>query len=281
MYLRKLPIFLLLFLLLLFFPQKIFATSPQITAYPNGDISLDQSFTVSATMSGLSKSAIYRLRIVLASSGTSNYFGSTWNGADWYSGNPSSINYANFYSITTDANGAWSGDVQGKIDPDDPNFTAGSGTYDLKVGRYTQTGSTATWSNIVSVNVVIPPTPIPTSTPSPTNTSAPTAKPTSTPTKIPTVKPTTSLTSKPTDDISTDDESSMEGVLGTSSGSTQTPEKKSLVAGASDKQQSRVNWLPIIFILAGFGLLASCGILIFFQSEKGQILWKRLSRRKA
>ncbi|MEK7450897.1 MAG: hypothetical protein AAB662_03115, partial [Patescibacteria group bacterium] len=167
----KAKIALIAFLLFLFcfsFVKPAFATAPSITAYPTGTISLDTSFTVTATMSGLSKNAVYRLRVALAQPGTTTYFGSTFDGTNWHYG---SINDGNYTSATTDNNGAWGGDIQGKIDSDDPNFTAGAGIYDLKIGRYTQTGSTATWSNIVSVDIAIPPpTPTPTDTPTPTPT---------------------------------------------------------------------------------------------------------------
>ncbi|MDZ4227716.1 MAG: hypothetical protein U1E54_00560, partial [Candidatus Levybacteria bacterium] len=181
----------LFFLTVFAFPS--FATAPNITAYPTGTISLDTSFTITATMSGLSNNAIYRLRVASPQSTTSTtYFGSTYDGATWHMG---SIADGNFISITTDANGVWGGDMQGKIDSDDPNFTTGSGTYDLKIGRYTQTGSSATWSNSVSVTITVPPTPTPTLTLTPT--AAPTSTPTPTPTASPTNAPTPTKTPTP------------------------------------------------------------------------------------
>src|SRR3989338_8381460 len=177
------------FLFFLHFANPAFAAAPAITAYPNTTISLDTSFTVTATMSGLTNNAVYRLRVAIAQSGTSNYFGSTYDWSTWHMGSISDGNYVN---ITTDGNGAWGGDIQGKIDSDDPSFTTGSGTYDLKIGRYTQTGVTATWSNPVSITVTVPPTPTPTLTPTPTPTTAPTNTPTPTPmSNTPTAKPTT------------------------------------------------------------------------------------------
>jgi len=181
-------------LFFLYFANPIFATAPVITAYPTGTLSLDTSFTVTATMSGLSKSAIYRLRVALAQPGTSNYFGSTYDGTNW---NMGSIADGNFINITTDGYGAWGGDIQGKIDSNDPNFTTGSGTYDLKIGRYTQTGTTVTWSDPPSsVSIIVPPTPTPTPTNTPTPTLTPT--PTSAPTSTPTLAPTPTSTPTPT-----------------------------------------------------------------------------------
>lgn len=271
-------VFLLVFLL---FPRISFAAAPQITAYPSGDISLNQSFTVSATMSGLTKNAVYRMRIVLAPQGTSNYFGSTWNGISWYNGTPSPIDYTNFLSITTDGTGAWYGDMQGEVDADDPNFTTGSGTYDLKVGRYTQTGSSATWSNIISVTIVLPPTATSTPIPPPTNTPTPiipTARPIATATSQPMNSPTHSADSgfsTPTIVI-TSDISSFGAILGTSSARSPTIENKpTLVAAEADHKEVTIQWIPIMIIIAGFGLLGSCGILIALQTEKGKQLWKK------
>ena len=271
-------IFFILFLFLFLFSSKnVFATSPQIVAFPSTTIGLDQIFTISATMSGLSKNAVYRLRLALAQSGTSNYFGSTWSGANWYNGTPSPINYADFLTITTDATGAWWGNMQGEVDADDPNFTTGNGTYDVKVGRYTQTGSSATWSDPVNIIISIPPQPTdtpvpptPTSLPSPTHaigttisqqiSAAPTIRPLSTPTSM--LSPTTI--------------SSFGAVLGTGSAISPTIENKpTLIAAVADHRKKVLQILPLLVILVGFGLLGSCGILIALQTEKGKTIWKR------
>ncbi len=278
---------LFLLLIFLFFPNKILASAPTIISYPTDTLTLDTSFNVTATMSGLSKNAIYRLRLALAPTGTSNYFGSTYNGTGWYNGTPPPINYSSFLSITTDNNGVWNGDIQGRIDSDDPNFTTGSGSYDLKIGRYTETGSTATWSNIVTVNITVPPTPTPTDTPTPTPnptntpTPLPTSKsPTNTPiptaTKIPTrnptkvdLKPNTAATksSTATDSPSvTIDNNLWKGeVLGTSVKKTNKNSTKNVNNSAN-----------VIYIFIGvFILLLSCGILGFQLWKKGKINLKK------
>lgn len=278
MILKTLPgIFLVVFLFIFVFSStNVFATSPQIFSYPNNTIGLDQAFVISATMSGLSKTSLYRLRIALAQTGTSNYFGSTWNGSYWYNGTPSPINYADFLSITTDSTGAWWGDIQGEIDANDPNFTTGSGTYDLKVGRYTQTGTSATWSDPVSVVVSIPPQP--TDTPAPLTATPTPITPTPTPRSInsPISKPSvTSIKNTPTS-MFTAEISTFGAVLGT--GSAISPAKANtptLVAAVADHKETKIELLPILLILAGFGLLGGCGILIALHSEKGKLLWKR------
>ncbi len=248
-----------------------FAVAPTITAYPSGTINIDTSFAITATMSGLSKSATYRLRIAIAQPLTSNYFGSTYNGTSWYNGTPSPINYANFLTISTDAIGVWGGDIQGKIDSDDPNFTTGSGTYDLKIGRYTQTGSSATWSEPVSIVVAVPPTPTPTNTPTPTPTSSLTPTPTKTPTptpipNTPTSKPSVFPTSKvlPTD------------VLGesTQSGSIVSPtdviNKKNVLI--SNKTKNPNNNFQKILLFVGIVFVAACAILTIREIRKRKLM---------
>lgn len=266
-----------------FYPRPAFATAPLITAYPTGTISLDTSFTVTATMSGLSKNSVYRLRVALAQTGTTTYFGSTFDGTNWHYG---SINDGNYIGVTTDDAGAWGGDVQGKIDSDDPNFTTGSGTYDLKIGRYTQTGSTATWSNIVSVDITIPPTPTPTNTPAPTPTSAPTntPAPTPTPTRTPTATPTPSPTKSPiptptlvlpTEVLGESTESASIAELASKTRPTKTLRSETKILG------EKTSIFPKILIGIGLIFLLSCGILIFRSTGKGKMLWEKFIQRKA
>lgn len=190
----------------------VFASAPNISNTPS-EINLDSQFAVSASMDGLSANTTYRMRIVLATQGSSNYFGSTFNGSEWYNGTPSPIDYTKFQTITTDQNGAWSGDIQGKVENSDPNFTSGGGTYDLKVGRYTAGGSSATWSNVVAVNLIAPsPAPSPTPNPSPSPTPSPIPTPASTP--IPTPIKSPSPSPKPTPKSTPSPSSQTTAVLG-------------------------------------------------------------------
>lgn len=88
------PLFLFfLFLLLLFNPvNHVFAAAPTISNVPSS-VNIDEAFSISVNMSGLSDNTVYRLRVALSPSGTTNYFGSTYNGTDWYNGTPSPIDY--------------------------------------------------------------------------------------------------------------------------------------------------------------------------------------------
>jgi hypothetical protein len=91
------------------------------------------------------------------------------------------IDYSKFLSITTDSGGSFTGIIKGKVETSDPNLPSGASAFDLKVGRYTETGTSATWSNILSVNLNIP-SPSPSSTVSPKSSVA-NSSPTPTPSK--------------------------------------------------------------------------------------------------
>lgn len=272
-------------LFLLFFvaivPAKVFATAPIIISSSVDSLNLDTSFTVTATMSGLSKSSVYRMRLALAQPATSNYFGSTYNGTSWYNGTPSPISYSSFLTITTDGNGAWGGDIQGKIDADDPNFTTGSGTYDLKIGRYTQTGSTATWSDSKSVIVVVPPTPTPTNTPTPTPTATPTPKP-ATPTPTKGVSSQSSKEGGPTlspgkSSVSSDSAGEKDAdsdILGASDSASPVPTQSKDDSGAVVLGSS-TSPVPFLFIALGLIFFAACGILAYFKFGDKIFIWKK------
>ncbi len=134
-----------MFLHFLFGTTKcISATLPLISNAPTA-ITIGQEFTVDVSFTGLSANSIYRLRVAFSKEGeTRNYFGETWNGNQWYSGE-SPIDYKKFYSITTDDSGSWGNQVRGRVSYGIPNFDGALGTYDFKIGRYTENGDSATW----------------------------------------------------------------------------------------------------------------------------------------
>ena len=260
-------------LFFLYFTNPVFATAPVITAYPTDTLSLDIPFTVTATMSGLTKSTTYRLRVAVAQSGTSNYFGSTYDGGAWHSG---SITDGNFVNVVTDGNGSWGGDIRGKIDSNDPNFTTGSGTYDLKIGRYTQTGTTATWSDPVSITVIVPPTPTPALTPTPTPTPMPTSAPTPTPTPTPTKTPILGSTIIPTSTPASEQPVSA-SVLGDNvvNQPTVSPLGDLLFNGKDivppDPTKKPDTTFQMISMALGIILIAICAILTFRIIKKGEL----------
>ena len=268
---RFLPIVFVFLLVFFFVPQKIFAVTVSVISIP---LSITQdNFTITASVSGAAAGTNY-LRIDLYKDGSTNYFGDTYNGSSWYNGSDGT----QYFPITIVANTIWNGQIQGRFG--NPSLTDfdGTGTYKIRIRRYTASGNLGSGDtlNSLGISILVPtatPTPLPTSTPTPISTATPTPKvPTATPTvkviqATPKVSPSenvglSSLTA-------TDD-----GVLGTSSAfafdtPTLSPTKvPSHFAGAST-----FNPVPFIFIGAGCCLLASCGILIFLQYKKTRTLW--------
>jgi hypothetical protein len=124
-----------------------------------------ESLIISIQLSGLEAGSNYYLKPALIKGGSSNYFGLTKVNGSWTKNTQS---YSEQYTITTDSSGSWSGNIEFKVDPDDSGFT-GSGSYILKTGRYSATGSGPTWSNEVTVDI-IDNTPKATSTPASSST---------------------------------------------------------------------------------------------------------------
>lgn len=195
-------LFCLIFIFVICCLRTAGATPPAAANFPS-EIKINEEFNLNISMSGLSANTIYRLRIAFFTEGETKYFGETWNGSSWYAGE-SPINYQQYLGIATDETGFWAGDLKGRISYNIPNFTNTLGQYKCKIGRYTQTGSTATWSNEdyqVLISDSSPPTPTSLPTPSitPTPTSVlPTPTITSTPTKTPTITSTLTPTKTPT-----------------------------------------------------------------------------------
>lgn len=113
-------------------------------------INSDQSFSVSINLSIPSKpDTEYFLTGAFKSVEGSRYFGLTKTDSGWVEYSTSS---SNRYKLTTNNSGSWQGDLEVKPDPNDSNYK-GSGDYIFKVGRYTSTGSTPTWSNEVTIKI--------------------------------------------------------------------------------------------------------------------------------
>lgn len=156
------------------------ATSVRVVSAPpsvdeKGQIDLD----IALTCTGCSDSY---LRGVLYSEGT-KYFGFTQNKSGVYT-NVSASKCTEYFKIASDdlVEGTWSGRLV--MQPDrQSSFYTGPGEYFLKVGRYTGSCGTPTWSSEVTLTITGP-TPTPTPSPTPAPTAAPTA--TSTPTTTPT-----------------------------------------------------------------------------------------------
>jgi len=171
----------LIFLSLLF-PQKIFAVTVTVDSYPPTISSAPFSLTVSVLGANPGKNY---LRADLFKEGTSNYFGETYNGNEWYFG-PSGTSYfpVDIISSTSTASATFQAQVG---EPSSTDYS-GPGAYKLRIRRYTSASSYAP-SDPYDITIDIPtpsPTPSPTASSSPSSASSPTATPTPTKTASPT-----------------------------------------------------------------------------------------------
>lgn len=247
---------------LLFFPLHVYAVNVSILSFPS-TISSD-AFTITASISGAATGTNY-LRVDVYKDSTKNYFGETYNGSDWYSGSDGK----QYFPITVQSGKVWNGDIQARIGNPSVTDYDGSGSYRLRIRRYTSSGGEGSEdpnNSSVSVAITFPTlTPTPTTVPTlaPTNTPIPTKVPTSTPTpsKFPTTKPTI----KPTEQavLAASEDAGMVSITDEPS-----PTKKKgpsvQVAGAA------VNTFPVLLVcFGGAGIL--CGILLFFhiRQKKG------------
>ena len=102
--------------------------------------------------------------------GTTSYFGYTYNGSSFIN----SSTCSDYLAVTIDSSGNWSGTMQAKIDVSSNSY-AGSGNYGFKIRRYTQSCSSYIWSNETTITASYSnstPTPTPTPTPSPGSSSS-------------------------------------------------------------------------------------------------------------
>lgn len=152
---------LILTLFYLFFGVRpVFAVTVTISNVPQ-EIT-NQPFSLDVSITGASAATNY-LRADFFQPNETSYFGYTYNGTTFYNGS----DYSQYFPVTVTSSG-YSGTIQAKIDIASSKFI-GSGTYNLRIRRYTQSGNYNTnESNIVTVNVnYASPSPSATSAPSP------------------------------------------------------------------------------------------------------------------
>ncbi len=171
-------------------PIPVQAVSLSVSDYPS--VVDSNIFSVTVNVNGANDGVNY-LRIDLYKEGTTNYFGETYNGSDWYSGSDG-LKYFPINIINSTASAA----LQGQVGNPSSTKYIGPGEYKLKIRRYTTSGSQSSndTQNSISLQINY-------STPSPEPTNTPTIQPTIVPTSIPTNKetskplPTKSATLKP------------------------------------------------------------------------------------
>jgi len=161
----------LLALLLLIFAPPIHAVTVSILNSPS-TVSSDP-FEITAQVEGASIGTNY-LRVDLYQDGTSNYFGDTNNGTEWYSGSDGK----QYFPIEIIDDNPTIATLSARLG--EPTFTEylGPGNYKLRLRRYTASGSSGS-GDLQSVDLGItyerPPSPTPTPTTTPTPSPSPTA----------------------------------------------------------------------------------------------------------
>lgn len=218
------------FLALFFaFSENSYAVSTSITAYPN-TIS-ESPFTINASISGAGAGTNY-LKIELFKDGTTNYFGETFNGVNWYSGSL----YSQYLPITIQSGVTWSGSIQARTGEPTSTEYDGSGIYKIRVRRYTQGGSytsTEATGSAVVIHIYLPtPTPSLTKTTTTTNTKTPT------PIKITTTNP-TKATATPIQTKTTPNPTTHQtAILGTQTATTEaSPETTNIKLSSNDRNK--------------------------------------------
>lgn len=159
--------------LVLISAHKVYAASVKLSDPSTSNISdFSQEFSVNAKIDiNTEDGTRYFLRGVFFKEGTSAYCGLTWNGSAWFSG-PYSKNegWKSFFPVTV-SSGSAVGSLRVKLDPGDADCLE-SGSYNFKIERFTQNGSSTFDSqNSLRVEVLLPTvtvSPVPTLIPSPT-----------------------------------------------------------------------------------------------------------------
>lgn len=261
---KAIIVFIAVFIFLFYsqFVKSVFAVSVTISDYPS--TITEDSFTITASVSGATAGTNY-LRIDLFKDGTTNYFGETFNNSDWYGGST----YSQYLPITIQSGVTWSGNVQGRIGSPTATQYDGSGTYKMRLRRYTGGGgytSSEASNSAVLVSIVMPTaTPVPTSTPTPTNTPtpSPTSSPTNTPTptKTPTPTPTPNTPTSKSTTPSTPANAIPTSILGAST-------ENDPIFNQTKKPDTIFNWIAMAL---GIIFIAACVIFILRVIKKGEL----------
>src|SRR5258708_1073924 len=177
-------------LLIFLFVEESDAVSVTIFNYPS--IITDDSFTITASVSGATSGTNY-LKIDLFKDGLVSYFGETFNNSDWYGG----PTYSQYLPITIQTGTVWGGIIQGRVGSPTSSQYDGTGTYKMRVRRYTSGGGYIFFETKKKAGGVLINFSIPTTKPTPTPSSKPSLNPLSKPPPPPTPPPNTNTTPPP------------------------------------------------------------------------------------
>lgn len=245
-----------LFLNLTFSSTAFAATSITISGAPSTlDYQAEFTGNVSLNCSGCSDSY---LRGVFYPTGTS-YFGFTQDNAGNYNNSPAA-SCTNYFKVAQSDlfSGTWSGTLKFKPDKESPYYN-GPGEYLFKVGRYTSSCGSPTWSSEITIAITGP-----TPTPSPTIVAS-SSQPTPTPGPSSTItspKPTASFQQIASSSSSVSANTKLPKLMPVSS---QKPESKKAVLGTS-----RDN-LFVYAIIVGLVFIVAA-LTIFFREKIRSLL---------
>lgn len=248
-------------------PKNIYAVSITVNSCPSTISS--EIFTVEASISGATNATNF-LRIDLFKEGTTNYFGETYNGSDWYNGSDGK----NYFPVQIQ-NSSASASIQAQLGNPSSGSYPGPGMYKLRIRRYTASGSQSNNDVQTPVDIeltyVLPtptptetPTPVPTATATPTSTPTPTTTPTSTKTPTPTPTPSPKPTTAPTLF------STSPAVLSTStdSGTLRATITEDITSPVTRKANIKNPFNYKIPFFAGLALVIGSGTLLYFRHRK-------------
>lgn len=192
---KKIFFFIFFFVFFFSFTLKAYGVSVTINDLP-ASIGTEP-FTLSVSVTGASAGTNY-LRVDIYKDGTTNYFGETFTGNDWYKGS----NGVQYFPIIVPNDNPFT--LQARVGDSIPSDYDGTGNYKLRVRRYTAGGNynnDEAKANAVPIVLSFPtPTATPTNIPTPTKIPTPTRSASSgqakapTPTKVPTPTPLRSAT---------------------------------------------------------------------------------------
>lgn len=265
-------------------PTRVFAVTVTINNHPD-TIPTTDTFTVNISVTGADAGKNY-LRIDLYKEGTTKYFGETNNGSSWYRDSEG----MQFFPIDIVSGTTWTGDVQGRIGTPSNAEYDGSGSYKMRIRRYTssgnQGGEDANLSSVSQVISVPTPTPVPaTATPVPPTPTSPAATNTPTPSKAPTPSPTGKTTPSPT--LKGVTPTGGEKMTAQTTSANQNQSGPPLILGAQDEPIftptpvpvggntviSNKNALSKFLIISGVVIFViTCGILAYLRFKKEKVI---------
>jgi len=241
------------------FPGPVFAVTITVDDYPQ-TITQDP-FGVTVSVSGASPATNY-LRVDLYKENTTNYFGETFNGSDWYGAS----NYTQYFPITIDSTKNWTGEVQARIGNPSQTEYDWEGSYRMRIRRYTSSGgSDATEANNSSVAIAInipKPSPSPTPTPSASPSSSPTSAKSPSPSPKSTPSPQKSQSPKASPQVLAKSYSA------SAASSFQSPASSPSPATVSKNSPSSIK-IASIFIGSGLILITLAGSFLWYKKKRG------------